>query len=170
MLTFYKIDLISSKGTIMTVFVRVQFSRRNRTSNLHAGMSLSRKLFYLSVSWRGKPFKNCKADVYHFSAECKTSPIGGSDTCIWYEFWYFICSTMKAERLINQKGKKRWKVGFHFGHQSFGKQYLNPGSGGPAWSHNNGFHNRPECKLLSFNLSLHDVATELSTFFFQSWT
>ena len=63
---------------------------------------------------------------------------------------------MKAERLINQKGKKRWKVGFHFGHQSFGKQYLNPGSGGPAWSHNNGFHNRPECELLSFNLSLHD--------------
>ena len=118
MLTFYKIDLISSKGTVMTVFVRVQFSRRNRTSNLHAGMSLSRKLFYFSVSWRGKPFKNCKADVYQCGKPCQlgaVSPAFGMS----FEHYEVIVDFV---RLINGKGEKRWKVGFHFGHQSFGKR------------------------------------------------
>ena len=166
MLTFYKIDLISSKGTIMTVFVRVQFFRRNRTSNLHAGMSLSRKLFYLSVSWRGKPFKNCKADVYHFSAQCKTLPIGGSDTCIWYEFWDFIVlwrlkgwSTKKARKggksdsilAISLLENSIWILGLE---GQLGVTIMVSIIDQNA----NFFH------------SISVFTTESSTFFFQSWT
>ena len=68
------------------------------------------------------------------------SGIGNNFFLVRTKYKYDLETTSKLELWILNGWSE--KGGFHFGYQPFGSgDVLNPGSGGPAWSHNNGLQN-----------------------------